>query len=81
MWIQLKLYGGLKQYLSVPRDLVEKGKLEAPDGATTGAVLKALNVPDDLRIVTIVNGSHSVDRETVLKDGDIVLLYPLISGG
>ncbi len=72
---------GLKQYLSVPRDLIEKGKWEMPDGATTGAMLKALNVPDDLRIVTVVNGSHSFDRETVLKDGDIVLLYPLIAGG
>lgn len=79
--IQLKVWGRLKQYLSAPRDLMEKEKWEIKEGTTIGDILKALNIPEDLGIVPIVNGSNCFDKERVLKDGDIIHLYPLISGG
>ena len=81
MWIQLIIYGRLKQYLSAPRDFMEKEKWEIMEGTTTGDILKALNIADDLGIVPVVNGSHCFDKERVLKDGDIILLYPMVSGG
>jgi sulfur carrier protein ThiS len=79
--IQLKLWGRLKQYLSASRDLMEKEKWEIKEGTTIGDILKALNIPEDLGIVPIVNGSNCFDKERVLKDGDTIHLYPLISGG
>jgi molybdopterin converting factor small subunit len=44
-------------------------------------VLEMLNLPEGLNIATLVNGVHCREKETMLREGDALLLYPLVSGG
>ena len=81
MWIEIKIYSRLKQYLSLPPDLMGKEKLEMEEGATVGDLLKMLNIPDELKIVVILNGISCFDKERALKEGDVLALFPLMAGG
>ena len=81
MWIEIRIYSRLKPYLSLPQELKEKEKWEMEEGATVGDLLKTLNIPDDLKIVSILNGMSCFDKERVLRDGDVLGLFPLMAGG
>jgi molybdopterin converting factor small subunit len=82
MRIRVKLYATLRQYVPNSADLpVREEGWEVADGATLGDVVKMVNLPDGLRPLTLVNGAHCNDQGRILKDGDALLLYPLMAGG
>ena len=82
MKIKVKLYATLRQYVPSSADLlVREEGWEVADGATLGDVVKMVNLPDGLRPLTLVNGAHCNDQGRILKDGDALLLYPLMAGG
>ena len=76
MQIDVKLYGELKKLAPGGQtDFV----LTLKSGATLGDVLKKLSIPMD-RCVSLVNGRRAT-TEAVIADGDILVLFPPISGG
>lgn len=53
---------------------------ELPDSATVQALLRQLNMPDEMAGVIIVNGA-SGDFSDTLQDGDRIILIPPLQGG
>jgi molybdopterin converting factor small subunit len=76
MQIDVKLYGDLKQFVPGGQtDFV----LTLNSGATLGDVLKMVSIPMD-RCVSLINGRRAT-IEAPIEDGDILVLFPPVSGG
>jgi molybdopterin converting factor small subunit len=76
MQIDVKLYGDLKKYAPGEQtDFV----LTLKPGATLGDALKMVSIPMD-RYVSLINGRRAT-TEARIEDGDILVLFPPISGG
>ena len=74
MQIELKLFATLIEYGS------ERQSVQVADGATVSDVLDKFNIPDNIPKLRIVNNVH-VSPGYVLKDGDVLALFPPIGGG
>lgn len=83
------------RYFARYRSLVGKGEeeLEVPDGITVGELIEVLKErhpvlrnevfaeDDDLADVNVSRNGRYVRFDEVLRDGDIVALFPPVSGG
>ena len=56
-----------------------RARLVLADGASVGSRLAALELPE-MQCVFVVNGS-AVSRDTRLRDGDRVQVFPPMAGG
>ncbi len=83
MKIRLKLYASL-------RDLLPAGTsydgvaFELPDHATPYQVMEQCHVPKEKAHLVLCNGVflHPEERERpILKDGDVLAIWPPIAGG
>lgn len=77
MVIQLKMFGGLAEYLpekSIPYPA------EGADGSTVGELLDTFSVPRDKPRILLVNSRHA-NLDHVLQDGDVVAVFPPVAGG
>ena len=79
MTIQVALYAGLTRYL--PRGAQNRqATFQVPDGATVLEVMRRLGVPDEVPCIPVVDGKRAT-AETVLRDGEILSLFPPLTGG
>ena len=80
MTIELRLFASLRKQLPAgsPRG---KCALELPEGTTIGAVLAQMNIPFASAHMILVNGEHDRDFERVLRDGDVLSVFPPVAGG
>jgi molybdopterin converting factor small subunit len=76
MQIDVKLYGDLKKYAAGGQT---NFVLTLNSGATLGDALKMASIPMD-RCVSLINGRRAT-IEAPVKNGDILVLFPPISGG
>jgi molybdopterin converting factor small subunit len=81
MRVYVKIYASLRQYVSNSEEMTRKEGWEVAQGASVDDVLRELHFPESLKILALINGAHCLDRGAPLKDGDSLLLYPLMSGG
>ena len=77
MQIHVKLYSDLKQYTPG-----EMGQLDLtlPPGANLGSVFERLAIPQDRNHIALINGRRAF-RESVLSQGDTLVVFPQICGG
>ena len=76
MQIHVKLYGDLKKYAPGEQtDFV----LTLEPGATLGDALKMVSIPMD-RYVSLINGRRATTEDRI-EGGDILVLFPPVSGG
>jgi molybdopterin converting factor small subunit len=54
--------------------------LSVPHGTTVADVVRDLRIPSDLDFLSVVNG-HEVDLDRVLADGDVLTMFPPLTGG
>ncbi len=54
--------------------------LNLPDGSTVADALARLNLPDGLETVPLMDGKPA-SRSTVLHDGSVLSLVPIVGGG
>jgi sulfur carrier protein ThiS len=80
MVIEVKVYEYLRHYVSVSEKLIQGDKWNIPEGTSVGQLLETLNFPPQLGIVLLVN-SVVVNRDRILKEGDILNVLPLLAGG
>ncbi len=83
MRITLKLYATLGRYLP---DGAEKNvaRPELPDGVSVAAVVERFRLPPELVHLVLVNGVFVAPEqraETLLKDGDVLAIWPPVAGG
>jgi sulfur carrier protein ThiS len=66
--------------VGVIRKFAEEHELETDEGLTPEGLIRALDIPRKLKMVSFVNGKR-VALKHALKDGDEVILSTLLSGG
>jgi molybdopterin converting factor small subunit len=77
--IEVQLFATLAAFL--PPDSREgAATLEVPDRSTVRDVIERLRLPADLERVTLVNGGDA-EPERPLHPGDVVAVFPPLSGG
>ena len=77
--ITLKLYGGLNNYTKEYHH--EKGiSLRLNSGETIDKVLEKLGIPKN-KIVLITANNKITHFDYILKQGDIIKMFPPIGGG
>ena len=56
-------------------------EITVPDGISVREALTLIQVPSELVALVVINGIHTTDKDTILKDGDVVKLMAVIGGG
>ena len=79
MKVEINLYATLARY--IPTSVKGTGgKLDVAEGITVDALMRQLDIPVDQVKLIFVNGIHA-DRDTVLKEGNRLGLFPPVGGG
>jgi len=74
MKIIIKLFATLRD---CGPDIQEKSVSE---GSSVASVIDSLSLPEDIPLLTIVNGVHT-DPQEKLKEGDVLAIFPPVGGG
>jgi molybdopterin converting factor small subunit len=77
MEIEVKLFATLKKYLPKGSNSI---KMDLEDDTTVSDIIEKLNIPPDLPKIILINGVHK-KREDVLKNGDVLSIFPPLAGG
>jgi len=77
MRVELRFYAGLRDYLP---DDDGPAEIDLPDGARVRDVIERFGIPRDKPRILLVNGRHAA-LDTVLRDGDLLVLFPPVAGG
>ena len=77
--VTLKLFATFRRYWP-SGDQTDARTVEVPPGARVGDLLARFGVPMDESAVILVNGRTGAP-EHVLKDGDVVAVFPSMAGG
>jgi molybdopterin converting factor small subunit len=80
MIIEVKLFSSLLHYIPDSERRLDRYRWDVPDGATVEQVLEMLNLPEEEATVLLING-RNVKRENVLKEGDVLHVFPPMAGG
>lgn len=79
MIVKVKLFASLRKYL--PKiGLGKSANVRLEDGARIAQLYEFLQIPEEEIKLAFVNGVHQ-DRESLLKDGDEVGIFPPVGGG
>ena len=79
MTIHLALFASLSRYQPDGQGGCHARSIDVADGATVGALIARLGLPDGHRVV-FVNGRHAADDQP-LSDGDRFAIFPPVGGG
>lgn len=71
--------GGLLRECLSPGSSLSFHKIVDED-ATVAQVIKELDLPDNIARIILVNGHHA-RPDYVLKEGDVLSVFPTIAGG
>jgi len=64
------------------RDIAPPKKIvKLPIGSTVSTVLGLFTISKETKLIILINGSPHQTRETLIKDGDIVAIFPPLAGG
>lgn len=84
MKITFKLYATL-QHLLPPNAVKNAVQIEVADDASMNDIVDQYKVPRELAHLVLVNGLYhdAVSRDTpaVLKEGDVLAIWPPVAGG
>ena len=84
MRITFKLYASLTQYLPADSRYDNRVQLELPEGSPIAEVIAPFGLPERLVHLVLVNGTYVPPEQRlthVLKDGDVLAIWPPIAGG
>jgi molybdopterin converting factor small subunit len=84
MKIDFKLYASLTEYLPADARQGNRMTLVVADGSTIGEVIEPFRLPHKLVHLVLVNGVYVAPEQRfshVLKDADVLALWPPIAGG
>ena len=74
--VTVKFFATLRQYGP------EKEVLSIPENSQVKILFDKYNIPkDERRAIILVNGRPHKDLNTVLKEGDLISIFPPIGGG
>jgi len=79
MEIEVKLFATLRDYLPQGSDRFSC-KMEVDEGTRVQDVFTRLKIPVEMPKIILVNGIHG-KKEQVLKEGDVLSVFPPVAGG
>lgn len=79
MEVEVKLFATLRDYLPKGSGRFSC-KLEIDGQARVQEILTKLNIPEEIPKIILVNGVHG-KKDQVLKDGDVLSIFPPVAGG
>jgi len=79
MEVEVKLFATLRDYL--PRGSSRFScKIEVDDSTRVQDVLSRLKIPDEFPKIILINGVHG-KKDQLLKEGDVLSIFPPVAGG
>ena len=79
MKLEIKLFANFREFLP-PGTEKYTCWLDLEEGITIGKVLERLKIPDDIPMITLVNGLHRTFEDR-LHPGDVLSVFPPVAGG
>jgi molybdopterin converting factor small subunit len=79
MHIEVKLFATLRDYLPKGSDRFSC-KMETDGRTRVKDIVSRLGIPDEIPRIILINGVHG-KMEQVLKEGDVLSIFPPIAGG
>ena len=73
--VRLRPIGHLKSMVANQAELI------VPARVSVREALALINIPYEVVALVVINGVHTTDKDTLLKDGDVVKLMAVIGGG
>lgn len=73
--ITIKLFADLNQFGPA------KAEENLPEGSSINTIFEKYRIPKEKKTIILVNRRPSYDRNSVLKDGDTVAIFPPLAGG
>lgn len=70
----------VRYFATLRIDGVKREAISIEEGTDAGALLEKLGIPEDDIAILLVNGVRK-DPDTILKEGDVVSLFPPVGGG
>lgn len=58
-----------------------KKTITLPLGSTVSTILEMFSISKEVKLIILINGTPHQKRETVIKNGDIVAIFPPLAGG
>ena len=52
-----------------------------PDGSSINTIFEKYNIPKEKKTIILINSKPRYDRNSALKNGDVVALFPPLAGG
>ncbi|MHA1239487.1 MAG: MoaD/ThiS family protein [Promethearchaeota archaeon] len=64
------------------RDFAPANKtITLPIGSNVSTILDMFTISKETKLIILINGSPHQTRETLIKDGDTVAIFPPLAGG
>jgi molybdopterin synthase sulfur carrier subunit len=79
MEIEVKLFATLRDYLPKGSSRFSC-KMEIDGHTRVQDILARLQLPDEIPKIILVNGIHG-KKEQILKEGDVLSIFPPVAGG
>jgi molybdopterin converting factor small subunit len=79
MEIEVKLFATLRDYLP-PGSSRFSCEMEVDGHTRVRDILSRLKVPDEIPKIILINGVHGKE-EQILKEGDVLSIFPPVAGG
>lgn len=79
MQIEIKLFATLRDYLPKGSDRFSC-KMEIGEKTKIRDILEKLGIPEDIPKIILLNGIHG-KKEEILKEGDVLSIFPPVAGG
>ena len=52
-----------------------------PSGGTVSTILDMFSISKDSKLIILINGNPHQKKDTIIKNGDIVAIFPPLAGG
>ena len=75
MSVTLRPIGHLKSMVD------NQTEVTVPSGISVREALVLIQIPSEVVALVVINGVHTVDKDMILNDGDVVKLMAVIGGG
>jgi len=79
MEIEVKLFATLRDYLPKGSSRFSC-KMGVDDSTRVQDILSRLKIPEEIPKIILINGVHG-KKEQMLKDGDVLSVFPPVAGG
>ncbi len=79
MEIEVKLFATLRDYLPKGSGRFSC-RMEIGGHTRVQEILTKLNIPEEIPKIILINGVHG-KKEQVLKEGDVLSIFPPVAGG